>query len=294
MADIGGRWAFEAPACTARVVQAGRARPDHDRHENALIHDQQAALAAANDPALRHGASSRPTCAFRHPPPRAFVGNREMSSLEPRYRRRVRALRGTYETAFRAVIDEGCRSGKFTVGSARLASFAIVDMGIRVAAWFRVGGEAFGRRHCLCLRRSCVAHRRGASPGRAIPAGKSDRRGSRVNRQAARWGAERSPSAGRWSVDELVAVKQRSGESVGVVIPARDEEARRRGGGADPRRVDGGDSAGGRLVVMDSLSSDGTQTGLGEVVRWCTRSRRCVRIWVCTPARGRRCGSRSS
>jgi hypothetical protein len=53
----------------------------------------------------------------------------------------VRALRGAYELAFRTVIDEGCQSGQFTVRSARLASFAIVDMGIGVAAWFRVGGE---------------------------------------------------------------------------------------------------------------------------------------------------------
>jgi len=109
---------------------------------NALIHDQQAALAAANDPALRLRRIVEAHVRFHATTAtRRSSGNREMSSLEPRYRRRVRALRGTYETAFRAVIDEGCRSGKFTVGSARLASFAIVDMGIGVAAWFRVGGE---------------------------------------------------------------------------------------------------------------------------------------------------------
>jgi len=80
-----------------------------------------------------------------------------------------------------------------------------------------------------------------------------------VNRQAARWGAERSPSAGRWSVDELVAVKQRSGESVGVVIPARDEEA---SVGEVVERIRGelmeATPLVDELVVMDSLSSDGT------------------------------------
>ena len=143
MADIGGALGIRGPSLYKHVSskQDVLARIMIDML-NALIHDQQAALAAANDPALRLRriveAHVRYHATHRH---EAFVGNREMSSLEPRYRRRVRALRGAYERAFRAVIDEGCQSGQFTVGSARLASFAIVDMGIGVAAWFRVGGE---------------------------------------------------------------------------------------------------------------------------------------------------------
>lgn len=80
-----------------------------------------------------------------------------------------------------------------------------------------------------------------------------------MNRQAARWGAERSPSAGCWSADELVDVKERSGESVAVVIPARDEEA---SVGEVVERIRGelmeATPLVDELVVMDSLSSDGT------------------------------------
>jgi len=143
MADIGGALGIRGPSLYKHVSskQDVLAQIMIDTM-NALIHDQQAALAEGDNPALRLRrvveAHVRYHATHRH---EAFVGNREISSLEPRYRRRVRALRGAYERAFRTVIDEGCRSGQFTVGSARLASFAIVDMGIGVAAWFRMGGE---------------------------------------------------------------------------------------------------------------------------------------------------------
>jgi len=143
MADIGGALGIRGPSLYKHVSskQDVLAQIMIDTM-NALIHDQQAALAAAHDPGRRLRrvveAHVHYHATHRH---EAFVGNREISSLEPRHRRRVRALRGSYERAFRAVIDEGCRSGQFTVASAQLASFAIVDMGIGVAAWFRTGGE---------------------------------------------------------------------------------------------------------------------------------------------------------
>jgi AcrR family transcriptional regulator len=71
----------------------------------------------------------------------AFVGNREIGCLDKANRQRVLTLRADYESRFRAVIEEGQSSGVFDVRSPRLSSYAIVDMGIGVAVWFRPDGE---------------------------------------------------------------------------------------------------------------------------------------------------------
>jgi AcrR family transcriptional regulator len=70
----------------------------------------------------------------------AFVGNREIDNLEQPHRDRVLALRRRYENGLRRLITEGVRSGDFTVATERLASYAILDMGMGVAAWFRADG----------------------------------------------------------------------------------------------------------------------------------------------------------
>lgn len=70
----------------------------------------------------------------------AFVGNREIDNLEPPHRARVLRLRRRYEHGLRSVIARGSTSGIFHVTSARLASYAILDMGTGVATWFRRDG----------------------------------------------------------------------------------------------------------------------------------------------------------
>jgi AcrR family transcriptional regulator len=70
----------------------------------------------------------------------AFVGNREIDNLEQPYRDKVLRLRRQYEHGLRQAIAEGVKSGAFAVGRPRLASYAILDMGIGVATWFRPDG----------------------------------------------------------------------------------------------------------------------------------------------------------
>jgi AcrR family transcriptional regulator len=70
----------------------------------------------------------------------AFVGNREIDNLERGNRERVLELRSRYEGVLRTVIADGMAAGTFTDRSARLASYAILDMGIGVSAWFRPDG----------------------------------------------------------------------------------------------------------------------------------------------------------
>lgn len=71
----------------------------------------------------------------------AFVGNREIRSLVEPHRGQVLRLRAEYETCFRRLIQAGVDAGAFTVTSVRLASYAILDLGMGVSAWYRKTGE---------------------------------------------------------------------------------------------------------------------------------------------------------
>lgn len=70
----------------------------------------------------------------------AFVGHREIDSLEEPQRSRILELRREYETAFRRLVHEGVRLGLFTTSSDRWSSYAILDMGIGVSAWYNPTG----------------------------------------------------------------------------------------------------------------------------------------------------------
>jgi AcrR family transcriptional regulator len=143
MDDIGGALGIRGPSLYKHV----RSKQDLLAQimldtMRTLIRDQEAALSAGGDVATRLRraieAHVRYHAAHRQ---EAFVGNREIASLEEGNRALVIGLRDTYEHRLRAIIDEGCAGGQFCVPSARLASYAILDMGIGVAAWFRTGGE---------------------------------------------------------------------------------------------------------------------------------------------------------
>ena len=69
-----------------------------------------------------------------------FVGNREIPSLDQLARSLVIAQRDEFEQTFRSVISRGVAEGRFAVGSARLASYAILEMGMGIAG-YREGGE---------------------------------------------------------------------------------------------------------------------------------------------------------
>jgi AcrR family transcriptional regulator len=71
----------------------------------------------------------------------AFVGHREIDNLEEPDRSKILQLRRNYETSFRKLIREGRQLGAFTTVSDRLSSYAILDMGIGVSAWFNPGGS---------------------------------------------------------------------------------------------------------------------------------------------------------
>jgi AcrR family transcriptional regulator len=71
----------------------------------------------------------------------AFVGNREIRSLVEPNLSQVLKLRAEYEICFRRLVQDGVDAGVFAVASVRLASYAVLDLGMGVSAWYRESGE---------------------------------------------------------------------------------------------------------------------------------------------------------
>lgn len=107
-----------------------------------LLDLHHTAVATSDDPTdrLRRATEAHVRYHARHRL-EAFVGNREIRSLEEPYRSDVLAKRAHYEACFRDLINSGIAAGRFKLASARLASYAILDLGMGVAVWFREDGE---------------------------------------------------------------------------------------------------------------------------------------------------------
>ena len=69
------------------------------------------------------------------------IGNREIPSLEEPAHDLVLSLRNEYEGKWRALIQEGLDNGDFSIPSVRVAVYAILEMGIGVAQWYRPDGS---------------------------------------------------------------------------------------------------------------------------------------------------------
>ncbi|WP_425826445.1 TetR/AcrR family transcriptional regulator [Streptomyces fractus] len=107
-----------------------------------LIADNAAAVAGSDGVSeqLRRAVEAHVRYHARHRL-EAFVGNREIGSLERADQDRVLDRRSEYERRFRELIERGAAEGAFRVRSAKVASYSILDMGIGVASWFHEGGE---------------------------------------------------------------------------------------------------------------------------------------------------------
>lgn len=124
-----------------------------------LIEGQRLAESSAQEPVeqLRRSVEAHVRYHARHRF-EAAVGNREIASVELPRRAELLDLRSRYEGAFRAVLERGRDEGAFRIGSARLTSYAILDMGMGVAQWYRSDGphtedqvvDTYGR-HALRL-----------------------------------------------------------------------------------------------------------------------------------------------
>jgi len=70
----------------------------------------------------------------------ALVVNREVSALGEQAGSRTRDKQAEHARLFRSLIEEGRASGQFHVESSTLATFAILEMAVAVARWFRDEG----------------------------------------------------------------------------------------------------------------------------------------------------------
>ncbi|MGH3193305.1 MAG: TetR/AcrR family transcriptional regulator [Streptosporangiaceae bacterium] len=70
----------------------------------------------------------------------ALIGNREVASLEEPARSYLLQMRRQHERSIRAIIEEGRANARFTLTHPHLASFAMLEMGVSVARWFRDDG----------------------------------------------------------------------------------------------------------------------------------------------------------
>ena len=108
---------------------------------NAVLNDFRAAVDEVSDPVERLRRAIR-VYALRHATHRreALVANRDTASLPEPARTRVRQRERDHERAVRAIICDGVATGDFHVDFPALASFAILEMCLGIARWFRDDG----------------------------------------------------------------------------------------------------------------------------------------------------------
>jgi AcrR family transcriptional regulator len=107
-----------------------------------LLRRQQAALARGGDVSERLQRITAVHVQY-HAEQRyeAFVGHREIDSLEEPHRTHILDLRREYESRFRELVQEGRELDVFRTASDRWSSYAILDMGIGVSAWYNPSGS---------------------------------------------------------------------------------------------------------------------------------------------------------
>lgn len=70
----------------------------------------------------------------------AKIVNHNLSSLSPRHYRRTISDRARYERRFRELLVTGMEEGVFDIADPRITSYAILEMGMGIAIWYRSDG----------------------------------------------------------------------------------------------------------------------------------------------------------
>ena len=78
---------------------------------------------------------------FLRYPAEVTVCNNEVRSLDPDNRVAIVAKRDRYGGRVRRIIEEGCRTGRFTTRTPQIAAFAVLEMGNSAKSWFRPSGR---------------------------------------------------------------------------------------------------------------------------------------------------------
>lgn len=144
MRDLGGEAGIGTSSLYAHVDSKESLLRDlivlgHEEHRDRIRH---ALLEANGDPADQLRAVTKAHVAMHAELAMlATVCNNELHALSETSKREVYAVRAGAEETILDIIERGVRLGVFDCDDAWLAVAAIGAMGIRVAAWFRPGGE---------------------------------------------------------------------------------------------------------------------------------------------------------
>lgn len=141
MVDIARELGLGAPSLYNHIASKGEIlREICVSTMNALLAHQQEALRepdaagklrAMTETQVRYAATRRRE---------VIVTDRDFIHLAEPDRVEVLGLRKRYERGFRSVIEAGRTDGSFRVAEPKLASYAIIEMGTSVAAWYREHG----------------------------------------------------------------------------------------------------------------------------------------------------------
>jgi AcrR family transcriptional regulator len=103
--------------------------------------DYESAVEGVDDAVERLRRASH-VYALRHATHRreALIVNRDIASLEEPARSQVLELRRRHARAIQGLIDEGVRLGLFNEQASTVAAFAILEMCVSIARWFRDDG----------------------------------------------------------------------------------------------------------------------------------------------------------
>ena len=71
----------------------------------------------------------------------ARIVNYELASLTPEHLTQIRGIRRRIEDAIRKLVERGVTAGVFDTPDPRMASVALLSLGIDIARWYRDGGR---------------------------------------------------------------------------------------------------------------------------------------------------------
>ena len=140
--DIGSALGIRAPSLYNHIrSKQGLLQEIMLETSTAVWEEFEAAVSGVEDPEERLRRAMH-AYVMRHTthPREARIVNRELSSLEEPARSEVRALRKRHERAIRSIITDGVAAGSFDLDTPSLGSFAILEMAVSVAGWFRSDG----------------------------------------------------------------------------------------------------------------------------------------------------------
>jgi AcrR family transcriptional regulator len=141
MADIARELGLGAPSLYNHVTSKGEMLREICMSSMAELLARQQAASSAGDAAAQLREMTEQQVRFAATKRRELiVTDRDFIHLEEPHRAEVLRLRKRYERGFREVIIAGRSSGLFHVDEPKLASYAIIEMGISVATWFRERG----------------------------------------------------------------------------------------------------------------------------------------------------------